>query len=146
MKDVRLAFVGDILVHTRLLSKSKHRGSYSFRGNFEEVRELLSGSDLSGANLESIAAGEKYGISGYPKFNAPQEILGDLRQAGFSVLSVANNHMLDKGEEALIDSLQAISSEGMHAVGASVGEAPEPPGLIREVNGLKIGFLAALHS
>jgi poly-gamma-glutamate synthesis protein (capsule biosynthesis protein) len=65
-----------------------------------------------------------------------------LRFAGFDVLSLANNHIMDWGREALVDTVTHLREAGFGSVGAGVNaqEANQP--LIREVGRTRIAFFA----
>lgn len=61
---------------------------------------------------------------------------------GFDVVSVASNHSMDWGGEALLDTIELLNSKGIQTVGAgaNIEEARKP--VIIEKNGVKVGFLA----
>jgi poly-gamma-glutamate synthesis protein (capsule biosynthesis protein) len=61
---------------------------------------------------------------------------------GFDVVSVASNHAMDWGEEALLDTIALMESKGIKAVGAgrNLTEARRPA--IIEKNGIRVAFLA----
>ncbi|MDD4283070.1 MAG: CapA family protein, partial [Bacilli bacterium] len=55
-------------------------------------------------NQETIIGGIDLELSTYPRFNSPEEIGEALINTGFNLVSLANNHSLDKGEQAIINS------------------------------------------
>jgi len=61
---------------------------------------------------------------------------------GFDVVSVASNHAMDWGEDALLDTIALLESKGIKAVGAgrNLAEARRP--VIIEKNGIRVAFLA----
>jgi len=61
---------------------------------------------------------------------------------GFDVVSVAGNHALDWGEEALLDTIERFESLGIRTIGAgrNLEEARRP--VIMERNGVRVAFLA----
>jgi len=61
---------------------------------------------------------------------------------GFDVVSLASNHAMDWGEDALLDTVALLRDKGMHVIGAgkNLREAREPA--IVEKNGVKVAFLA----
>lgn len=65
-----------------------------------------------------------------------------MRQAGFDVVSFAGNHCMDWGPEGLADTIANLRAAGLDVcgVGANIEEARAP--VIREVDGLRIAFLA----
>ncbi len=89
---------------------------------FAGVGDALSGGDIVFGNLEGAltdsdettkdpSRGTQYA------FRMPPRFAGILRDAGFSVLSLANNHSSDFGPGGLEDTVRAIRSQGMLAVG-----------------------------
>ncbi|WP_217134676.1 CapA family protein [Leucobacter chinensis] len=142
MTRIRISLVGDVLIHQSLLKKVEEKDNYTYYSHFHEIAPLIQEADVSGANLESITAGAEYGLSGYPKFNAPVQLLDGLQESGFGLLNVANNHMLDKGEKALLASLTNIQEKGLQYVGASPDSSVSTPGRIINVGGVKIGFVS----
>ncbi len=89
---------------------------------FAGVKKQLSGGDIVFGNLEGALtdAGEttKDPSRGTQyAFRMPTRYAGLLRDAGFNVLSLANNHSSDFGRDGLQDTVNAIESHGMVAVG-----------------------------
>lgn len=66
-----------------------------------------------------------------------------LSQMGVDIVSLANNHAYDYGPDALLDSLDTLDGEGVAHVGAgrNLEEAMAPAYF--DINGTKIGILAA---
>lgn len=64
-------------------------------------------------------------------------------ELGIDIVSLANNHALDFGTEALMDSCLALEEAGIRYVGAGENRERAKKLEIIEANGLKIGFLAA---
>lgn len=65
-----------------------------------------------------------------------------IKNAGFTVVSLAGNHCSDHGHEALLDTIDILRDFGLHIVGAgsNIAEARIPA--IIDVKGTRIGFLA----
>jgi len=142
MEKITVSFTGDVLIHQRIYARAKLKRGYDFSAQFKTISPEIRVADVSCTNLESIAAGERYGISGYPNFNAPEELLDGLKEAGFTLLNVANNHMLDKGEDALLASLRNIEKRGLTHTGASTDASVPDSGVVFDIRGTKIGFLS----
>jgi poly-gamma-glutamate synthesis protein (capsule biosynthesis protein) len=90
-----------------------------------EVRELLGRCDLVLANLECCVSDrgrETRRIRGKPFFfRAPPAAIGSLHAIGARAVSLANNHALDFGEEALADTLEHLDVAGIAVTGAGCG-------------------------
>ncbi len=120
--DLRLIMVGDILMHDAVIESGLGEdGKYDYSHLFENISEMLESSNVKIANQEVIIAGEKYGISGYPRFNSPLALADALADAGFNVIAHATNHTLDKGADAMLECLSywrteypSVSVVGMH--------------------------------
>src|SRR3990167_9011475 len=65
-----------------------------------------------------------------------------LKEAGFAIVSVANNHMFDAGEEGFRDTLEHLSRTGIRFVGGGRNRIEARRPVIEEVKGCRIGFLA----
>ena len=107
-----------------------------------EVAPHLSAADLTFGNLEGVLVdgGEPAKKCKNPRacylFRSPTRYAWHYRAAGFDVLSLANNHARDFGEEGRTSSMQAIAEAGMHHSGRVDDFASI------EVNGVRVAILA----
>lgn len=145
--DIRIAAVGDIMVHsTQLVSAYDNAsGTYDFKPMFEDVKDILNAADLTIANLETTTAGPSREYTGYPIFNSPDELIDALKYAGIDVLSTANNHSLDTGRDGLKRTVQVIREKGLDSVG-TYDEKPNSRVLIKDVQGIKIAIVSYTES
>ena len=101
-----LVAVGDALIHAALyLDASTGNNTYDFSYMFTDIEPLIKDYDLKYYNQETIIGGKDLGVSHYPRFNSPDEIAENLVDIGFNMVSLANNHTLDKGEEGILYSV-----------------------------------------
>jgi poly-gamma-glutamate synthesis protein (capsule biosynthesis protein) len=119
-------------------------GGYDFQPVFTPVRHLLSEPDLMIVNLETTLPGEEGGYSGYPRFGAPDALAEALKDCGVDVVSVANNHILDKGRDGMRRTIGVLEELGLQPVGAyrSVREWREKRVRLIEVRGIRLAVLA----
>jgi poly-gamma-glutamate synthesis protein (capsule biosynthesis protein) len=139
---IRIAIVGDLMCHSTQYLSAKTAAGYDFRPAFQAVKPYLAAADLAFGNLETVTAGESEKYSGYPMFNTPVEYLDALADAGFDVITTANNHSLDRrfpGVERTLEALEARTL--LHTGTARSPEERETP-LIVTVKGLRLGILA----
>jgi poly-gamma-glutamate capsule biosynthesis protein CapA/YwtB (metallophosphatase superfamily) len=116
------------------------------RGNpknmFGELSDAFRESDLAVANLEFALSDRGKPVRGkiYPH-KGPASALAALVDARFDAVNLANNHMLDYGEEPLLDTLAGLAESGIAAFGAGrdATEAARP--VVLERDGLKIGLI-----
>lgn len=141
-RRVTLAAAGDVLIHRTIYEDARTRLNYDFRPIFETVRPYLEEADVTFANQESITGGTALGLSDYPAFNSPFETADALRDAGIDIVSMANNHTLDRGEQALRQAIRHWKRLGVEYAGASENQADRKRLRIVERNGLKLAFVA----
>lgn len=119
---------------------------------FSEVADNLKEADLTFGNLECALTTHKKSISSKSLvsiragknfiFKAHPDEAFYLKEAGFDVLSLANNHSMDFCQTGLVETLKTLEKAGILAVGAGrdIFEAKEAK--VIEVRGLKVAFLA----
>lgn len=101
-----MALVGDALYHTSVYKDGlQSDGTYNYDKQLTYIKDLLENYDLAYYNQESILGGKELGLSTYPRFNSPYEVGDAYVKAGFNLISLANNHTLDRGEKAVLNSL-----------------------------------------
>ena len=143
-KTMSLVMVGDALIHDSIY-KDAYIGdnNYDFMSMFTDVGEIISNYDLKYYNQETIIGGKNLGLSNYPMFNSPDEIGSDLVKTGFNLVSLANNHSLDKGEVGINYSLNFWNSMSDVVTAGSYNSWEDRNSKkIYEKNGIKYVFLA----
>ncbi|QFK71355.1 CapA family protein [Pradoshia sp. D12] len=134
--------IGDILLHDKVYEDADTGSGYDFSDMFAPVKDMLSNPDFTIANQESIAAGSDLGLSGYPTFNSPYEISDTLKDVGIDLVTLANNHSLDKGEKGILRAIEYYNKIDMPYVGIHKNEEDAKQDRIMNVNGINIGFLS----
>ncbi|CAN5766361.1 hypothetical protein BH24CHL5_BH24CHL5_06090 [soil metagenome] len=110
-------------------------------GNGGLVRELLTGADLTMANLETaVLVDAPYHEGGFT-FTADASLLPALADAGFDLLSLANNHSRDAGERGIRTAIEQLSALGIAHAGAGEGAAVFEPAYV-EANGNTVAVIA----
>ena len=141
--SARIMANGDLLYHDIIyISAKKADGTYDFHENFEYVKPLLKQADLVLGDFEGTVNKDHY-LAGYPLFNAPGEVMDAIKDAGYQVLDLAHNHILDSQIEGVVSTADAIEKAGMIPVGVYTHESRDKaPLVIKEVNGIKVAILA----
>lgn len=138
--EIIINAVGDIMLAGRWTRDIKKRGyDFPFRGT---ATELALG-DINLANLESPIAASGSEFTGKKfRFRAEPAVAPALRKAGFNLVTLANNHSMDFGPEALIETTQHLESAGINWVGAgkTLGDARQMA--LYTVKGKRVAFLA----
>ncbi|QIA27764.1 CapA family protein [Thermaerobacter sp. PB12/4term] len=139
-----LASVGDVLIHNTLLAAARQKdGTYDFGPALAAVTPALRAADLAVANLEQPVTGADLGgYTGYPQFNSPPELLETLRQAGFDVLTNANNHTLDRGRRGVERTFANLERFGFIHAGTARNAEERDRIAVADAGGIRIAFLA----
>ena len=141
--SARIMANGDLLYHIPIYRTAlKEDGTYDFHENFEYVKPWLKQADLVIGDFEGTISPSHY-LAGYPLFNAPGEVMDAIKDAGYQVLDLAHNHILDSQIEGVFSTADAIEKAGMTPIGVYTHEPREKaPIVIKEVNGIKVALLA----
>ena len=141
--SARIMANGDLLYHDIIyISAKKADGTYDFHENFEYVKPWLKQADLVIGDFEGTVNKDHY-LAGYPLFNAPGEVMDAIKDAGYQVLDLAHNHILDSQIEGVVSTADAIEKAGMTPIGVYTHEPRDKaPIVIKEVNGIKVALLA----
>lgn len=122
-RNITMAMVGDCLIH-RALSCYREAA-------FLELRRLMWEADVTYANLEGVVhqyeSGPGARPGGYWTAFHPRN-LEELKWLGIQLVSTANNHSLDYGQWALLNTLRRLDQTGLACAGTgkSLWEARAP--------------------
>ncbi|MBM7663110.1 poly-gamma-glutamate synthesis protein (capsule biosynthesis protein) [Bacillus mesophilus] len=137
-----ISAVGDILIHSLVYNAAKTNTGYDFSPMFSEVKPYLENADLTFANQETMIGGQELGLSTYPRFNSPYELADTLKDSGVDIVSIANNHTIDRGVQAVQNATNYYDKIGMQYTGGYASK--EDSQVIRTIkrNGISFSFLA----
>lgn len=130
MNKLRLIAVGDIWVRT-----ANHQHPFGVVGHILQDKDILFG-NLETTLSDTGKPAEKHHVI----FTCP-DAARYLKEAGFDVISIANNHSGDLGAEGFRNTLDALDRQDIVAIGGSATEDRQEPVII-ERNGILIGFAA----
>ncbi|RNC69635.1 MAG: CapA family protein [Desulfuromonadales bacterium] len=137
---ITLSAVGDLALHAQYDEMIADQAPDYF---FSEVAPILRRSDVSFGNLESVLS-----TMGSPNPAKRLCLRGNLvfarglSDAGFTVLSLANNHSFDFGTAAFQDMCSLLERNGIQWVGGGMNLAEARKPLVVECKGIKLLFLA----
>ncbi len=147
--SVSLLCAGDNLLHINIIKQAKARGGddpsgYDFRPAYKRTAEMVAAADLAILNQETIVTDE-FEPSNYPMFCSPEAAGDQMVEMGFDVMSIANNHVLDKGEAGLIATLDYWKTKhpDIPVYGACMKD--EEKIQVLEKNGIKFAFLGFME-
>jgi len=137
---MEIAFVGDVMLG-RLVADELRRRPPEYP--WGDTLPLLRRADALVGNLEFVLAddGEPWPGKTF-HFRADRRAVASLEAAGFALVSVANNHVLDYGTDAALESLATLSERGIRFAGAGAdADEARRPAVIRR-DDLTIALLA----
>ena len=139
---VHLIAAGDLLIHDSCISSAfdSSTGTYNFNPMFNGIKHIIQPADIAICNLETTISGKERGYSGYPRFNAPEELLEAIRRTGFTIACTANNHSVDFGEQGILSTISALKRNHLLHTGTSESADPTQRIIIIDRQNIKIGI------
>ncbi|NIO69830.1 MAG: hypothetical protein GTN71_12575 [Anaerolineae bacterium] len=132
-KVIELMTVGDVMLGRGVANKSQPLAA---------VAPWLRAADLTLGNLECVIADEGVPRPGPYRLRAPPSAVAALRDAGFDVLGLANNHALDFGPAGLAETVSRLQEAGIATVGVGPNAEAAIQPLIRQIGGVRLALLA----
>ena len=137
---IRFMFIGDVALSDHYDSLLEKKGP---RFPFEKIKGKLKGADLVVANLESPLCSPDH----KPVFKMKTPLKGNIRYieglkwAGFHVLNLSNNHILDYGEEAVFETKKALEDNGLLHFGYGNDISTAKQMCVITIHELKVGLV-----
>ena len=132
-----LFFAGDIMLARGVESKISESGENA-NLPFKDVAAQISKADISFANLESAFYNKPSFSHNNLVFSAEPKFISGINNAGFDILSTANNHTFDRGEAGLDFTYNWLNQNGILPIGTQLSCHE---GQIITRNNIKFGFL-----
>jgi poly-gamma-glutamate synthesis protein (capsule biosynthesis protein) len=132
-----LTVVGDIMLARRVGRAISDDPTAPLR----PLARRLARAEVTAGNLESSLSTAGAPTQGGDSFGAHPRVLGGLKSAGFDLVSLANNHLGDYGNRAIVETFDRLRVADLAYVGAgrNLAEARHPVVITRD--GIRIGFL-----
>lgn len=138
-EEIIITAVGDIMLAGPWAPLLRQKG---YGDPFLGVRKELASSDIGLANLESPVAMNGHEFTGKKfRFRAEPALAKALRASGFNLVTLANNHSMDFGGEALAETLNNLGSNGIAWIGAGENLSEARKIALYTIKGKKIAFL-----
>lgn len=137
--EISILFAGDTMMDWSIKNTVKSKGpDYPFR----YVKDEVSASDYAIVNLETAVTTHSGTFSKEYNFKSDPNSLEGLKNAGFDLISLANNHTMDYQTEGLLETMDNINLYGLSYIGAgrNASEAYRSKEVI--IKGKKFKFLA----
>lgn len=137
---------GDCLMHNTQIWAGQEGSGFNFDHFFQDIKPYLAEGQITSTCFEAPMAGAEAGYAGYPLFNSPDAMADTFKNAGFDIIVTAHNHILDRGVNGALRTMEVLRSRGIEALGTySTAEDSHKP-VIKEVNGIKVGYLGYTYS
>jgi len=130
MRTVKLIAVGDIFLQTK-----------NSRYPFEGVKEVFRDKDILFGNLETVLLNRGKEVEKAVNLHVSPNRMKYLVDAGFDVLNIANNHIMDLGVEGFNATLDVLNRNNLTFIGGGNQKFNQTWTII-ERNDIKFGFLA----
>lgn len=153
-----ISIVGDVLIH-KALYEAVVQGSKKFSQLWQKTNPLIQKADYSVANLEGPAAmgidpqGRDHGDIGFVYdgdvysgtnflFNYHPRIMRDLVDSGYDLLTLANNHALDRGSIGVDKTINAARALALSTVGTRLSNERNAEFFsIVKIKDIKVAFI-----
>lgn len=144
-----VSFVGDVSLADDwyIIPKYEERGKGVYGILSEEVVSIMKESDVMVANNEFTISNRGSKMANkYYTFRASPERISIYEEMGVDLVTLANNHIFDYGEDAFLDALDYLKEYDMPYIGAgrNLDEASKPYYFV--VNGYKVAFVNATRA
>lgn len=138
-KSIRITFAGDAMMDWSVKETVKQKGpDYPFL----HIKEELYSSDLSVVNLETAITTGGVKVPKEYNFRSDPISLSGLKNAGFQLVSLANNHSFDYGQTGFTDTLDNLKKYQLDYIGGGLNKEEAYAAKIYNIKGRKIKVLA----
>lgn len=134
-----LTVVGDIMLGRRVGARAAAEGDPAYP--LRPMRRRLAAADLTVGNLESTLSTAGPPTQGGDSFAAKPAVRAGLRDAGFDAIGLANNHLGDFGDAALVETVRRLRAARLETFGAGAGPTRAWRPVVLERHGVRFGFL-----
>lgn len=149
VKTASFVCVGDNLIHDNIYNEALIKGGgekYDFSFAYEKIKKYIKGTDVAVVNQETVI-NDTYEPSTYPMFSTPGANGDSLVDIGFNVVSMSNNHVLDRGSagiEATVNYWEKNHPDVVH-YGAYTSQKDEDNIKTLTKNGITFAFLGYME-
>lgn len=160
---VTVSFSGDLIIHEDLYKKVMQDPEHDFSKLWKKTIPLFAKADFSYVNLEGPTAlgitkklknkgdvGFIYDNDVYSGtdflFNYHPSLIDALKKSGIDIVSITNNHSLDRGAKGLDLTIDALNQRRFPFIGAKKANSTAPLYTMTEVKNFKIGWIGCTEA
>ncbi|WP_078555377.1 CapA family protein [Bacillus alkalicellulosilyticus] len=135
---ITIVFAGDLMMSGSVADTVERFGvNYPF----EHVEEEIKKADYAVVNLETAVTHREETYGKQFNFKMPPSYLDGVRNAGFDMVSLANNHTMDYREAGLVDTMNYLDEYGLAYIGAGLNKEEAYSAKYVTIKGRSIAFL-----
>ena len=140
--SINILITGDFSPHERITKLIQEEKTSHILNDFST---LIGKSDLNITNLETAIIHNLHTQAKKIGRNIGSDIktLSFLKSSGFDLLTLANNHFMDYGEDSAQYAIENIKKNGLHYIGAGINEEEATKPFFFEKKGISIGIINA---
>jgi poly-gamma-glutamate capsule biosynthesis protein CapA/YwtB (metallophosphatase superfamily) len=138
-EEIIINAIGDVMLAGRWTASIRKSG---YDSPFKKISAELKNSDITIANLESPIAlnGSEFTWKKF-RFRAEPAVAGALKRSGINLVTLANNHTMDFGGQALVETMKNLESAGIAWIGAGETLAEARKMALYTIKGKRLAFL-----
>ena len=147
----RLTFAGDLILLEDQVKRAYNGSTYDFTDVFEYAKPYIESADYAIGVFEGPMAGEDkgYTTSNFDDgkelyLNFPDSFAEAVKNTGFDLVTTANNHVLDKGEDGALRTIKTLDQLGLDHTGSYSSEEDKAKNRVKliECQGIKLAVLS----
>lgn len=143
-EKVKMIAVGDIMLSRAVEQKMIEYQDYKYP--FLKIAEITSKADIVFGNLETVIISGRIIKSGEMIFRTDPKSVEGLKFAGFNVLSLANNHIMNFGRIGLENTIKILDENNISHIGAGLNSGDIYKPAIKNIKGIKFVFFAFTYN
>lgn len=141
--SIDILIAGDVLFSDHVLNAYESAGGISgvldegFRNDIDSADFFAVNEEFPFSSRGTAAPDKQY------TFRLPEDKVSIMKELGVDLVTLANNHTLDFGTDALLDTCTTLDQAGILHVGAGANsESARKPAIV-DIQGIKVGFIGA---
>ena len=138
---ISISFVGDLILLEDQVKAGYNDSHYNFNKMFSYASKYFEKTDYTIGVLEGPVANSTYSIGNFNDgkniyLNYPKEFIDSIKGSGIDLVTISNNHILDKELKGLNETIENLKERNMDFIGSKERYK------IVNIKNLKVGILA----
>ena len=142
--EIKMIAVGDIMLSRAVEQKMIEYDDYKYP--FLKTADIIRSGDIVFGNLETSIINGRAIQNNEMVFRTDLRAVEGLVFAGFNVLSLANNHIMNFGRDGLESTIKILDENNISHIGAGMSEEEIYKPVIKDIKGTKFAFLGFTYN